>query len=95
MRFIDEVFENYDMTEEDKQFIRHWIDKTNFFPGGDENDVDFTVEEVNVDLPSEKEDVDNVVYVKTIPALSREKPLHPRKRLRQKVKLRKRKEKYR
>ena len=52
-----------------------------------DDDVDFTVEEVNVDPPSNNDgDVDEVVYVKTVPAPSGEKPLHPRECLRQKVK---------
>ena len=46
--FIDdnEVFENDDMTEDDKQLIRSLTDKTNFFPQNNEkdDDVDFTVE---------------------------------------------------
>ena len=47
----NEVFENDDMAEDDKQFIRSLIDKTIFFPQNNEKDdnVDFTVEEVNVD----------------------------------------------
>ena len=46
--FIDdnEVFENDDMTEDNKQLIRSLTDKTNFFPQNNEkdDDVDFTVE---------------------------------------------------
>ena len=40
------------MTEDGKHFMRSLIDKTNFFPQNNEkdDDVDFTVEEVNVDL---------------------------------------------
>ena len=76
------------MTDEDKQFVRSLIDKTNFFPQNNEkdDDIDFTVEEVNIDPPSNNEDVDEIVYVKTVSAPSEEKPLHPKERLRQKVK---------
>ena len=56
----NEAFENDDMTEYDKQFIRSLIDKTNCFPQNNEkdDDVDFTTEEVNVDPPSNNENVD-------------------------------------
>ena len=99
--FIDdnEAFENDDITEDDKYFIRSLINKTNFFPQNNEkdgdNNIDFTIEEVDVDPPLNK-DLDEVIYVKTVPAPSVEKPLHPRERLRKKVKeIRKRKENYR
>ena len=90
------------MTEEDKDFIRFLIDKTNFFPQNSEKDDDadigFAVGEVDVNPLSNDDDdgVDEVVYVITVPAPSGEKTLHPRERMRQKVKqIRKRKEKYR
>ena len=85
------------MTEEDKKFIRTLVDKTIFFPENkkEDDDIDFTVEEVNVNPPSEKEDEDKLVYIKTAPVPSGDKPLHPRECLRQKVKkIRKRREKY-
>ena len=74
--FIDdnEAFENDDITEEDKQFIRSLIDKTNFFleKVKKDDDIDFTAEEVNIDPPSDNED--DVIYVITMPVPSGEKP---------------------
>ena len=98
--FIDnnKIFENDDMTDEDKEFIRSLINKTNFFPEtrNDVDDIDFTIHEVNVDPPSEKENEDDVMHVKTVPTPSTERPIHPRERLRQEIqKVRKRKERYR
>ena len=92
------VFENHDMTEEDNEFIRPLTDKINFFPESGKNvdDIDFTVDEVHVDPPSEKENDDDVMYVKIVLAPSKERLILSREHLRQKIqKIRKRKERYR
>ena len=77
--FIDdnEAFDNDDITEEDKEFICSLIDKTNFV-NDDDDDIEFKV----VDSASE----DDVVIVKNVPALSGEKLLRPRERLKEKIK---------
>ena len=57
--FIDDnkTFENDDITEDDKEFIRSLISKTNFFTKTDKVDVDddgdfdFMVDKVNVAPP--------------------------------------------
>ena len=55
--FIDDnkIFENDDITEDDKEFIRSLISKTNFFTKTDkvdvDGDIDFMVDKVNVAPP--------------------------------------------
>ena len=91
----NKILENDDMTDEDKEFIRSLINKTKFFPEtrSDVDDIDFNIDEVNVDLPSEKRNEDDVMYLKTVLVPSTERPVHPRERLRQEIqKIRKRKE---
>ena len=84
----DESFKDYDITEEDKDYIRSLIDKTNFVQDMDD-DIDLKVKSDGNDGD------DEVIIVKSVPAPLGEKPLHPSERLKQKVKkIRKRKERY-
>ena len=92
--FVDdnETFYNNDMTENDKEYIKSLIEKTNFYnndsvayndDGEGDQDIDFQVDDSNVvadsNNDSDDENIEDLVYIKYVPPPpdSSVEPLHP------------------
>ena len=61
----DERFSKDDVTEEEKDFIKNLLDKTNYYFGDDDNNIDFEVPK-SIPLPDSDIDIDFEV-AKSIP----------------------------
>ena len=84
--FIDdnERFYKNDLTEKDKEFLHELVDKNNYSNidfETDSNDIDFEIKQI----PQNSDD--DVTYVKYVPSPPDfpVQPLHPCKRLKQKI----------